>query len=127
MMQRLQNGMLSLTKKIILVFGVILTLFGFTALAAELWRTWTGLNSQIRYNYLGLAAVLMGAGLALIQTQDPLRLIRLWEEWRISRLPGGQRFTDPPPETAPTMLPRERWRQVDPSWRDPHSRTRRDD
>lgn len=97
---KLENGLLRASKKFLLTAGVILTFFGLIFLGMELWRTFTGLQ-EIRWKYIGIACGVIGAGLILVQTLNPLKVfemaVQLWE----SRYPGGRRWTDPPPETAP--------------------------
>jgi hypothetical protein len=109
----IDNGILRASKRLLLIFGSVLALFGFTALAAELWRTWTGLN-QIRPRYLGLAFLILSCGLSLIQTLNPMQLIKAFLAYQRSRYPGGQRAYDPPPETAPRPIPRDKWPKVPP-------------
>lgn len=102
------NGVLRASQKLILTAGAVLTIFGIVALFAEMWRTFTGLN-DIRPKYLGVAFLITSFGLALMQTLNPIKVIQLGIQMRRSQLPGGQRFYDPPPETAPPQMPREQW------------------
>jgi len=107
------NGLFKTRQKIILFFGVIATLFGFAALAAELWRTWTNVEG-IRVKFLGLASVITLGGLVLIQTLAPLTVVRLFGEYLRARYVGGRRASDPPPDTAPPPVPRHKWPDVPP-------------
>jgi hypothetical protein len=113
-----KNGLVRIMKKIVVGGGVILMIFGFVALGAELWRTFTGANPSaigvetIRWKYIGLAIAILAFGFGIAERGEAVNVFRLaWDGWRFrnTQQPGGKRATDPPSETAPPPVPPERW------------------
>lgn len=100
---RLENGNLRRSKLALLLIGVCLAVIGLAALTVEFYRTFTGLQPDIRWNYIRLAGVPLFLGAVLVYTLNPLAVLRTAVEVIDaaapiinSRIPGGQRRTDPP-------------------------------
>lgn len=124
---RHKNGILKTRQKLIVVAGSIFTVMGLAALGSELFRTFSGLLDHFRWVWIGVAMGVTGIGLILIQTLNPMKVLEIAYRIYSTRMQGGRRATDPPPDTAPPPCPPEKWPAPDPLWRDPTKRTRRDD
>lgn len=108
------NGTIHTRQLILIGAGTMLFLAGFACLCSELWRTFTGLQTSFRWEWIGVALCVMIAGLVLVQT---LNVFKMVEEFKLvwnSRYPGGRRAMDPPLETAPPYVPREKWPKLPP-------------
>lgn len=117
-----KNGTARTMKRIVVWGGAVLMAIGFVTLIAELWRTYTGVNTAIgmdtiRWKYLGLSAAILGFGFGIAQTGDALSIFKLaWDGWRFRNTmapPGkGRRYYDPPPETAPPEAPSDELQEL---------------
>jgi hypothetical protein len=110
------NGVVKARKVFILMFGVIVSMIGTAVDVVVLLRDLypvAPLLGVFDIKIFSIGTMIFFAGLALIFTGDPLRVFALVR----SQLPGGRRATDPPPESAPLPLPREKWPKPDETWR----------
>lgn len=119
------NGYLKTRQKFIIFSGMVITIFGLATLGFELWRSVRVTRQAPAWRWLLVEVGIIGLGLSLLQTMNPIKVFELAYMLMSKRMPGGRRSTDPPLESAPPHVPREKWPPASADWRIP-KRTRDD-
>jgi hypothetical protein len=107
------DGIITARRISILLFGVLITMAGVAVCIVVLLRYFYPVAPHLAdfdTKIFTLGCMIIFTGLALIYTGNPVHVFKLIEAQRA----GGRRFTDPPLESAPQQIPREKWEPIPP-------------
>lgn len=100
-------------KVTILFFGILIASAGTAVCVVVLLRYFYPVAPHLAVfdvKIFTLGVMILFTGLALVYTGNPIQVFKLINAQR----PGGRRFTDPPLESAPKEVPRDKWDPIPP-------------
>lgn len=103
-----RNGVAKARNVIILVAGVFVAIVGLAAGTVVVMRKLypvAGHPQEFDKGFFFICVVIFAAGIMLVFYGDPGKVLKIAR----STIPGGQRWYDPPPDTAPEYTEPEKW------------------